>query len=161
MMFIRQLTNPRFRTQFILDPFSSALGEFAIPKDFPQLERLKQLLRHYIFNVHRERKEKRKILENLGREFPLKRIGEKPESLPRKVLEEQSKILENNRLQTILNTDFEMVRWENVYDIHVPEKVKKVWRGINKKAKKERRRGRKKTKEKVGRRKKLDEPNPL
>ena len=161
--FIRSLTNPRFRTQFILDPFSSALGEFAITKDFQHLERLQQLLRHYIFNVHRERKEKRKQLENLGRDFPLKRLGEKPEELPRKVREEQDKILECNRLQTLLNTDFELVKWDTVYKNHIPEKVKKMWRAVIKKKRKEKNQTEKRhhTKKKMNQKKKNEEPNPL
>ena len=164
--FIRNLANPYFRMQFILDPFSSALGEFALPKKFPHLDRLQQLMRHYIFNVHRERKEKRKILEAQGRDLPLKGTGDKVEELPKKVIEEQKKILENNRLQTILNTDFEVVRWDDVYRIHIPEKIKKKWRGILKAEKKRKKielRKKKKEEGKTGKGEKIKrtEPNPL
>ena len=161
--FIRNLTNPRFRTQFLLDPFSAALGDFSIPKGFPQLERLQQLIRHFIFNVHRERKERRRILENQGRQLPLKRVGPAPEEVPRKIEEENKRILLQNKLQTLLNTDFEVVRWETVYKLHIPEKLKRVWRGIIKKDRKRKtkiQKMRRKEKKELQRRKQ-DEPNPL
>ena len=158
MIFSRQLMNPRFRAQFILDPFASALGDFALPKDFPYLERLQQLLRHFIFNVHRERKERRKILDNLGRELPPHRIGDKPEEIPRKIREEYERISERNKLQTILNTDFSIVRWSKVYETHIPAKAKVSWRGVLKRLRKEKQKeGKKKRKKK----KVLDNFDPL
>ena len=158
MIFSRQLMNPRFRAQFILDPFASALGDFALPKDFPYLERLQQLLRHFIFNVHRERKERRKILDNLGRELPPHRIGDKPEEIPRKIREEYERISERNKLQTILNTDFSIVRWSKVYETHISAKAKVSWRGVLKRLRKEKQKeGKKKRKKK----KVLDNFDPL
>ena len=90
-------------------------------------------------------------------------MGKKPEELPRKVREEQDKILECNRLQTLLNTDFELVKWETVYKNHIPEKVKKMWRAVIKKKKKEKNQMEKRhhTKKKMNQKKKNEEPNPL
>ena len=159
VLFSRELMNPRFRAQFILDPFSSALGDFALPKDFPHLERLQQLTRHFIFNVQRERKERRKILDNLGVALPPHRIGEKPEEIPRKTYEEFMKISDKNRLQTLLNTDFTVVQWEKVYEEHIPVKAKVSWRAVLKKMKKEKKQRSKKERRK--KKKVLDNFDPL
>ena len=60
-------------------------------------------------------------------------------------------------------TDFEVVRWDTVYKLLIPEKVKKVWRGIMKKRKKEKIKEEKLKRMKLRRieKRKVEEPNPL